>query len=77
MKKCLVAFVFLVAAGSAFAFGEWHVRGCASARLPKVTFGWICGFARKCADAGLAEAGERCARLAELAESEFDTKDML
>ena len=27
MKKCLVAFVFLVAAGSAFAFGEWLVRG--------------------------------------------------
>jgi hypothetical protein len=27
MKKCLVASVFLVASGSAFAFSEWHVRG--------------------------------------------------
>ena len=51
-----------------------RVRGCALAESPKVTFGWKCGFARKCADAGLAEAGERRAALAELAESEFDTK---
>ena len=43
-------------------------------KSPKVTFGWKCGFARKCADAGLAEAGGRRAMLAELAESEFDTK---
>ena len=27
MKKILAASVFLVASGSAFAFGEWHVRG--------------------------------------------------
>ena len=43
-------------------------------KSPKITFGWKCGFARKCADAGLAEAGERHAAQAELAESEFDTK---
>ena len=38
--------------------------GCASVKSPKVTFGWKCGFARKCADAGLAEAGGRRAVLA-------------
>ena len=43
-------------------------------KSPKVTFGWKCGFARKCADAGLAEAGGRRAMLAELAESGLDTK---
>ena len=51
-----------------------RVRGCALAESPKVTFGWKSGFVRKCADAVLAEAGERRAALAELAESEFDTK---
>ena len=43
-------------------------------KSPKATFGWECGFARKCADAGLAEAGGRRAMLAELAESGFDAK---
>ena len=51
-----------------------RVRGCAPVKSPKVTFGWKSGFVRKCADAVLAEAGERRAALAELAESEFDTK---
>ena len=51
-----------------------RARGCVPVKSPKVTFGWKCGFARKCADAGLAEAGGRRAMLAELAESEFDTK---
>ena len=51
-----------------------RARGCVPVKSPKVTFGWKCGFARKCADVGLAEAGGRRAMLAELAESEFDTK---
>ena len=51
-----------------------RARGCVPVKSPKVTFGWKCGFARKCADAGLAEAGGRRAVLAELAESEFDAK---
>ena len=46
-------------------------------KSPKVTFGWECGFARKCADAGLAEAGGRRAMLAELAESGLDAKKNL
>ena len=54
-----------------------RARGCVPVKSPKVTFGWKCGFARKCADAGLAEAGGRRAVLAELAESEFDTKKNL
>ena len=54
--------------------------GCALARSPKVTFGWKCGFAGKCADAGLAEADERQpvpGAASKLAESELDTKDVL
>ena len=54
-----------------------RVRGCVPVKSPKVTFGWECGFARKCADAGLAEAGGRRAVLAELAESGLDTKNLL
>ena len=51
-----------------------RARGCVPVKSPKVTFGWKCGFARKCADAGLAEAGGRRAMLAELAESGLDAK---
>ena len=36
-----------------------RMRGCASVESPEAKFGWKTGFARKCADDGRAEAGER------------------
>ena len=36
-----------------------RVRGCAPVKSPKVKFGWKAVSVRKCADDGLAEAGER------------------
>ena len=51
-----------------------RVCGSASVKSPKAKFGWKDGSARKCADAELAEAGERRAALAELADSGFDRK---